>query len=151
MQSRATATGIRSWGTEEHAVDGQADQAVGLGELASLVAAVQSHHGTWCLEGLERACRADLLDGYRGGRPSCSIPTRHIQREHPTAVRLGHRHQPVIGPGGHQVMLGLASHRMPLTRARRAGGRPWSWPMAAIDHPQRAIRCWREGLHEQPP
>ena len=53
MQSRTTATGIQSWGTEEHAVDGQADQAVGLqlglGELASLVAAVQSHHGTGCL------------------------------------------------------------------------------------------------------
>jgi hypothetical protein len=90
-------------------MDGEADQAIslhfGARQLASIVAAVQCYHWTGCLGGLERACRPDLLDSHRGGRSSLSITTGHIQRQYPAPVLLGHCDQPLIGPGGHEVML----------------------------------------------
>ena len=69
---------------------GQTDQAVsvhlGPRELASIVASVQGHHRTGCLNGLELTCGAELLDRHRGGRASLSIAPGHVQWQHPAAV-----------------------------------------------------------------
>src|SRR5262249_38662528 len=77
----------------------------------------------------------------------------HVQRQHPTALRVGQCDQPLILPGRDQMLLGLAGHGPILPCAVRAGRRCWSRPRRAVHSPYLTVGGGRQRqrLNEQAP
>ena len=76
-----------------------------------------------------------------------------VQRQHPAALWRRHLDQPVIGPGGHDPLLGFARQRTVLPGTCRTGGCGRSRPMCAIHRPQRTLawsRQWDIRLKQRP-
>jgi hypothetical protein len=102
----------------------------------------QHHRGRGLLGG--RLLGGRLLGG-RGWRTPGDV-----QWQHPTPLCLGHRHQPVVLPPGHDPALGHARRDPMAVRPLGAGPRLGAWPGRGVAHPQRPQQLPRRDRRQVP-
>jgi hypothetical protein len=142
MQARPSPTWVLFWRAIHDAAFDQAHQEIGVdgGVCQSLevVPTIERYHWAGCVCGSSLAHPGDLLEGDRRRRLRRRSTTVHIQRQHPAASRLRHRHQPLIRPGRHNAVLRPTWQRPILPRPIGARACRWPRPVGAVDHPHRS-------------